>query len=386
MPDPTRRNQRSLNDGPGCRPAFHERVLRRIGSRRPRAREIVKPTRTSARKVQATAVRSLTLWEDYSREEVHGIFAPGTRFTGQAGTWGLQGIVQVPHRSGDFVFFVTFGKREPNHIFDEWITDEGALSWQSQPKQTLRDTQIGQLIGHDELRNTIYLFLRTRAGMAYTYLGRLAYITHDRERERPVHFQWQLLDWPPPPELLLRIGLRLVSGAPLEPKESPTSGIWEVSEAPIRHPRTGTKTRDFQPKKGNPGAGAAQKYGLPGEELVVQYERGRLTAAGRSDLGARVRHVAKEEGDGAGYDVLSYDGAGMELYIEVKTTTGAKDSMFFITSNELAFADKYPEQYLIYRIYNYDPGQGRAKLFVLKGSPRDHVLLSPTQYRASWTE
>src|SRR5882724_8645925 len=51
----------------------------------------------------------LTLGHDYSREEVHAIFAPGTRFTRQAGTWGPQGIIQVPNRPGDFVLFRHLG-------------------------------------------------------------------------------------------------------------------------------------------------------------------------------------------------------------------------------------------------------------------------------------
>lgn len=29
--------------------------------------------------------------------------------------------------------------------------------------------------------------------MPYTYLGRLSYLSHDAERERPVHFEWQLI-------------------------------------------------------------------------------------------------------------------------------------------------------------------------------------------------
>ena len=37
-------------------------------------------------------------YEDYAREAVHGIFAPETTFTPQAGTWGLQGIVAIPER------------------------------------------------------------------------------------------------------------------------------------------------------------------------------------------------------------------------------------------------------------------------------------------------
>jgi hypothetical protein len=43
--------------------------------------------------------------------------------------------------------------------------------------------------------------------------------------------------------------------------------------------------------------------GLRGEPLVVKREQQRLTAAGRADLAARVRHVSAVEGDGAGYDM-----------------------------------------------------------------------------------
>jgi len=329
----------------------------------------------------------LTLWHDYSREEVHAIFAPNTRFTSRGGTWGLQGIVQVPSRPGDFVFFVTLGKKEVNYTFDEWITEDGVLSWQSQPKQMLRDPQIQQFIEHDELRNSIYLFLRTREGVPYTYLGRLSYITHDRQREGPVHFQWQLLDWPPEEGLVERIGLRLVAvSTPPGSEEPPTPGIQEVTDPPKRRPRTGITTHDFQPRKGSVAASAAQKYGLPGEEIVLAYERVRLSNAKRADLAARVRHVAVEEGDGAGYDVLSYEEDGKELYVEVKTSTGGKESMFFLTSNELAFAERYPDQYAIYRVYAYDPRQRIGKLFVLRGDPKAHVELTPTQFRATWTQ
>ena len=38
-------------------------------------------------------MRHLELYEEYSREEVHDIFAPLTSFTLQRGTWGLHGIV-----------------------------------------------------------------------------------------------------------------------------------------------------------------------------------------------------------------------------------------------------------------------------------------------------
>jgi hypothetical protein len=87
-------------------------------------------------------MRPLTLYEDYTREEVHDIFDPKYSFTPQAGTWGLQGIVPIPDRPGGYVFFVTFGQKQAEHEFDEGITPEGVLRWQSQPKQRLTDPTI----------------------------------------------------------------------------------------------------------------------------------------------------------------------------------------------------------------------------------------------------
>ncbi len=161
-------------------------------------------------------MKSLRLHEDYSREDVHGIFDPDSTFTPQAGTWGLQGIITIPDRPGDFVFFVTFGKREGEHEFDEGISTEGVFRWQSQPRQRLDDPQVRQLISHDEDRNNIYLFLRTSARVAdqpmpYTYLGRLKYIAHDMERQQPVYFDWQLLDWPISDIVCRRMALELES-------------------------------------------------------------------------------------------------------------------------------------------------------------------------------
>lgn len=69
--------------------------------------------------LDSAQARPLRLYEDYSRGDVHGLFAPDTPFYPQAGTWGLQGIVPVPDRPGDYVFFVTFGQHQGEHVFDE---------------------------------------------------------------------------------------------------------------------------------------------------------------------------------------------------------------------------------------------------------------------------
>jgi hypothetical protein len=66
-------------------------------------------------------MRSLVLYQDYTRDEVHDLFDPTSAFTAQAGTWGLQGIIEIPDRPRDYVFFVTFGKSQAAHQFDEGI-------------------------------------------------------------------------------------------------------------------------------------------------------------------------------------------------------------------------------------------------------------------------
>jgi hypothetical protein len=64
----------------------------------------------------------LILYHDYSRQEVQEIFDQEAKFTPGAGTWGLHGIVRLPRRRHDYVFFVTFGQRQADHEFDEGIT------------------------------------------------------------------------------------------------------------------------------------------------------------------------------------------------------------------------------------------------------------------------
>src|SRR5437773_6597511 len=135
-------------------------------------------------------MKRLVLYQDYTREDVHDIFEPDTRFTPQSGKWGIQGIVRIAGREGDFVLFVTFGKRQGTHVFDEGVTKLGVLSWQSQPQQGFSSRTVQKLISHDDATNSIYLFLRTKDRRPYTYLGRLRYRAHDSNREHPVHFQW----------------------------------------------------------------------------------------------------------------------------------------------------------------------------------------------------
>lgn len=341
----------------------------------------------------------LMLHRDYTREEVHAVFAPETKFTPQAGTWGLHGIIEIPDRPGDFVLFVTFGQEQGGHEFDEGISANGLLRWQSQPRQRLADPTIKRLIAHDETRNSIYLFLRTNARIgnlptAYTYLGRLKYVTHDADRERPVYFDWQLLDWPIPPEAIERMGLRLertgtFGTAELNPEPKTN---WEAirltnsGSPPRQSPRTGVATPQFRGRLGIDYAGREKRnrsLGEAGERLVIAFEKERLTQEGRPDLAEKVRHIALEEGDGAGYDVLSFAPDGSRLYIEVKTTKGPVTAEFFLSPVEVAFSTRHPDSFELRRLYQLDERAGTCRFFSIFGSLEAQLQLTPTEFKVS---
>jgi hypothetical protein len=119
--------------------------------------------------------------------------------------------------------------------------------------------------------------------------------------------------------------------------------------------------------------------GRAGEEFVLNIERRRLETAGQAGLAGRIRWVSQEDGDGAGYDILSFDPSGAERLLEVKTTRGAVRTPFFVTRNELALSEERPAEFRLVRVHEFanDP-----KIFVLEPPLRSHVVLEPTSYQA----
>lgn len=333
-------------------------------------------------------MRTLKLWDFYSRSDVHGIFSPHTTFTPQTGTWGLQGIVRIPNREGDFVFFVTLGQSQGDHLFDESITSDGVLSWQSQPSQDFDSEVIKTLISHDERINNIHLFLRGKKGVDYGYFGKLGYLTHDTQRSKPVHFQWQLMDWEAPRDFLDAVGVVPISGAFTQniPDAAVTAEGIDFKNPPLpRSRRTGISTAGFQTVK-SPNYVLRQErnsaLGLLGEELVVKQEIELLKHSGRSDLAEKVVHVSVVEGDGAGYDIKSFTVDGIEKFIEVKTTRGSATASFFISPNEIEFSKRNATNFYLYRLYDVDPLTRSAKAFVLSGDLSLCLDLRPTQFIA----
>ena len=347
------------------------------------------------------SMRSLELHSDFTREQVHSIFDPDTKFTPQRGSWGLHGIVPIRDRPGDLVFFVTFGQRQGEHAFDESISSDGVLRWQSQPRQALSDESIRELIRHDENTNSIYLFLRTTGRVdgkprPYTYLGKLKYLTHDSDRERPVYFAWQLLDWPIPDSTLSRMQISLegrftaarASAVSEEARSHPAeaSGLIE-GNPPVQLPSDdgpGKTTFVFRKTRASHAERdeANKKLGHQGELAVIEFEKRKLNDAGLGELAEKVRHVAQIEGDGAGYDVRSFDHNRSEIYIEVKTTTGPITTDFFITANEVAFSRAHAAQYELRRLYDFDMDTASGRFFSLRGDV-SRLDLRATNYRIS---
>lgn len=109
------------------------------------------------------------------------------------------------------------------------------------------------------------------------------------------------------------------------------------------------------------------KVGHRGEKFVVRHEVDRLVKAGREDLADRVEWVSKTQGDGLGYDVLSFDAeTGKPVFIEVKTTNGSCNSAFYITRNELE-RSRVSDNYYLYRLCDYDCETDSYQILIISG-------------------
>jgi len=325
-------------------------------------------------------MKNLELSDRYSREEAHSIFSPDTVFTPQAGTWGLHGIVPVPYRDNDYVFFVTYGQKQGEHEFDEEITEDGVLSWQSQPGQNFQNKHIRNFINHNELINNIYLFLRTKKGVDYQYMGRLKYLNHNPTREKPVYFEWQLLDWDSL-DYDSSIEITKIDTSRVSTKPNKLTKV-EPSKPKATSENNKIKSFNVRAKPDYSKREADNiKLGRDGELLVLAYEKERLESIGKSELADKVQHTSVEEGDGAGYDIRSFDAEGNPVFIEVKTTKGSSSTPFYMSSNEKAFAKSHIDSFKIYRVYDYSEVNNSGEFYVVENEALNKLRFEPTSYR-----
>jgi hypothetical protein len=121
--------------------------------------------------------------------------------------------------------------------------------------------------------------------------------------------------------------------------------------------------------------------GRLGEELVLEHERVRLVSDGRGDLARKVEWTSEVRGDGAGYDIRSFNLDGSERLLEVKTTNGTALTPFYLTENERAFSEERPEAFRLLRLHDFRDKPSGFELV----PPLDHwVKLIPMAYRATF--
>lgn len=119
--------------------------------------------------------------------------------------------------------------------------------------------------------------------------------------------------------------------------------------------------------------------GQAGEVLVLEFESHKLHALGLKRLAGKIEHVSKSKGDGLGYDVLSFEPDGRERFIEVKTTSFAETTPFFVSKNEVEFSRECAEQFHLYRVFDF---RRQPRMFQLPGPVDASCILDPVNFRA----
>ncbi len=125
---------------------------------------------------------------------------------------------------------------------------------------------------------------------------------------------------------------------------------------------------------------ANRKLGEAGEEYVLEFEKENLARSGRRDLAQRIVWTSKEEGDGAGFDIASFEPDGRPRLLEIKTTNGWNRTPFHITRNELAVANRERETWHLVRLWNF---ARKPEAFSIRPPLETHVALTPTTFLAS---
>jgi hypothetical protein len=122
--------------------------------------------------------------------------------------------------------------------------------------------------------------------------------------------------------------------------------------------------------------------GRAGEEFVLEVEKTQLARVGLHRLARNVRWIAEEEGDGAGYDILSFDSTGHQRLIEVKTTNGAATTPFFLSRNEHDTAEARAGDWRLYRVHCFSKG---PRIFQIAPPLQDSLILQTETWRASFS-
>ena len=123
-----------------------------------------------------------------------------------------------------------------------------------------------------------------------------------------------------------------------------------------------------------------RELGKNGEEFVFKAERSRLAGV-NSILADKVRWVSRDDGDGAGFDILSFENDGRERLLEVKTTLGGQTTPFYISANEINLSAKRPDAFKLVRLFDF---ARIPRAFELRPPLDQFVSLKPNSFLASF--
>lgn len=143
----------------------------------------------------------------------------------------------------------------------------------------------------------------------------------------------------------------------------------------------GKKNRDYLQE-----AADNQQIGGLGELIVLAKERKRVLEEFGDEYATQVIHVSLEEGDGAGYDILTWrrgpEGV-IEHYLEVKATSGTVNTAFFISANEREFAAANLDHYEIVRLHSLDQTSREYLEYRLTARELLETSMTPVNYRVN---
>jgi hypothetical protein len=128
------------------------------------------------------------------------------------------------------------------------------------------------------------------------------------------------------------------------------------------------------------------RIGKAAERIVYENEVERIRKIDPS-LVDRVIWVSNIYGDGAGYDIQSIDidpsGVIRDKYIEVKATSCSKNTPIEVTRNEVECSKHFPNEYVVYRLYDFKPSDNVFKYYTLVGDLTNvaNARLEPTSFR-----
>ncbi|VVO77137.1 DUF3883 domain-containing protein [Pseudomonas fluorescens] len=125
-----------------------------------------------------------------------------------------------------------------------------------------------------------------------------------------------------------------------------------------------------------------------GERIILAHERTRVQKELGPDYADKVVYVSRDEGDSAGYDIRSWRevaGAISEYFIEVKTTSGNENTPFFISANELQFAESNTEKYELVRIHSLSQAKKQYLVYRWAGQEMLDKTRVPVAFRVDVT-